>query len=515
MARSMNAQEQPWWSTRSFAVAMILIAAIPLILPATPPLVDLPAHIGRYAIELMPAQSPLHQWYAFKWGVIGNLGVDLLIVPLGKLFGVELGVKLIVLLIPPLTVAGFLLAAREAHGYLPPTAALALPLAYGYPFQFGFVNFTLSMACALLGFALWLRLSRTDHRRLRAALFVPFGIILWFFHSFGWGVLGLLAFASGLVRRHREGQTWVQSAWQAGLATMPLMPPLLLMLIWRSGHVAGGTADWFNFRFKLYYLLSALRNEGSFFDRACTEALLVFCAFGLLGIGLRRNWQLLLCATILVVAFICLPRIVLGSAYADMRLVPYMLGVMVIAFTPATRDRRAGNILAIIAVSLFVVRIGIQTRTYARLDHGYKEQLEALNHVPRGSRILNLVDLHCLSAPYSSRMDHLGSLAIARTESFVNGQFDMAGAQLLRIRYRAAPGFDADPSQIIRPGRCRQTKSYVYPDVLQQFPRKAFDYLWLMNFIPERRPQNDPGLVPVWQGPRGALYRIRQTPIAG
>jgi len=97
----------------------------------------------------------------------------------------------------------------------------------------------------------------------------------------------------------------------------------------------------------------------------------------------------------------------------------------------------------------------------------------------------------------------------------VNGQFDMAGAQLLRIRYRAAPGFDADPSQILRPGRCRQIKSYVYPDVLQQFPRKAFDYLWLMNFIPERRPQNDPGLVPVWQGPRGALYRIRQTPIAG
>ena len=76
--------------------------------------------------------------------------------------------KLIVLAIPPLTVAGFLWVAREVHHRLPPTALFALPFAYGHPFMFGFVNFALSMALAFLAFGLWLRLARLGRLRLRA-----------------------------------------------------------------------------------------------------------------------------------------------------------------------------------------------------------------------------------------------------------------------------------------------------------------------------------------------------------
>jgi hypothetical protein len=50
--------------------------------------------------------------------------------------------------------------AREVHNRLPPTVAFALPLAFGHPFMFGFVNFALSMAFAFLAFGLWLRLGR-------------------------------------------------------------------------------------------------------------------------------------------------------------------------------------------------------------------------------------------------------------------------------------------------------------------------------------------------------------------
>ena len=52
-------------------------------------------------------------------------------------------------------------------------------------------------------------------------------------------------------------------------------------------------------------------------------------------------------------------------------------------------------------------------------------------------------------------------------------------------------------------------------DEAHAFPREAFDYVWLINFAPDLRPNNDSGLVAVWQGPRGALYRIRKTPTAG
>ena len=62
---------------------MILLAFVPLVYPRFPPLVDLPGHMGRFKVAVDGATSPfLSQWFHFHWKLIGNLGVDLLIVPL-------------------------------------------------------------------------------------------------------------------------------------------------------------------------------------------------------------------------------------------------------------------------------------------------------------------------------------------------------------------------------------------------------------------------------------------------
>lgn len=147
-----------FWERREFAFAFSFVFALPLLWPDVPPLTDLPGHMGRYFLSLNLASNPaLQRWYGFDWSLIGNLGVDLLILPLGKLLGVELATKLIVMAIPVLTVLGFLGVARAAHGRLPATAYLATPLAFSYPFQFGFVNFVLGVALAFLAFILWVR----------------------------------------------------------------------------------------------------------------------------------------------------------------------------------------------------------------------------------------------------------------------------------------------------------------------------------------------------------------------
>ena len=165
--------------------------------------------MGRYRVELDLGHSPwLQGYYDYHWAAIGNLGVDILVIPLGKLLGLEWAVKVIVLAIPPLTAAGFLWVAREVHGRIPPTAFFALPFIYGYPFLFGFVNFALSVALAFLAFGLWLRLGRLERTVLREWLFVPISLVVFFCHTYGWGLLGLMCFSADAVRLHDRGRPW-------------------------------------------------------------------------------------------------------------------------------------------------------------------------------------------------------------------------------------------------------------------------------------------------------------------
>ena len=249
---------RPWWEKRWFVAALILLSAVPLVYPPVPPLVDLFGHLGRYRVQLDLGNSAwLPQYYDFQWAPIGNLGVDLLIIPMSKLFGLELGVKLIVVAIPAMMTAGFLWVAREVHRRLPPTAMFALPFAYSYPFMYGFVNYALSMALALLAFGFWLRLGRLDKTNLRALLFVPISFVVFFAHTFGWGMLGLLAFSAEAVRQHDRGVGWLKSGVRAAAHALVMALPVLVILRWR-GDVTGPLGrGWFLWWPKLEALVSA------------------------------------------------------------------------------------------------------------------------------------------------------------------------------------------------------------------------------------------------------------------
>ncbi|MDB5718355.1 MAG: hypothetical protein JWM38_1782 [Sphingomonas bacterium] len=504
-----NAPEMPtgWWSTRAFAVALILLSAVPLLWPSTAPLIDLPGHMARYRVELGIHDSPaLARYYGFEWALMGNLGVDLLVVPLTPIFGLELAVKLIVLTIPVMTVAGLLLIAREEHGTLPPTAAFALPLAYGYPFQFGFVNFALSMALALLAFGLWLRLGRLGRVWLRAGLFVPIGAVVWLAHGFGWGVLGLLVFASETVRQRQHEPRLIPAAFRAGLACLPLAPPLLLMVMWRSGNVAGQTADWFNWTSKLTWIVTVLRDRWALFDLASELILLGLLIAGFVRrAGLTMNWTLRICTLMLFLAFILLPRILLGSAYADMRLVSYMLAIGLIAVAPARADPRRLRMIAILATAFFLVRTTATTISFAGYANHNARQLEALEHVEPGSRVLALTEKPCRVAWSLSRMDHLGGFAVVRRDVFINDNWVMAGAQLMRLRYHAGR-FSVDPSQMVEAPGCRFRGRPGLAEAIRTFPRDRFDYVWLIDGVTAHVPPA--GLRMLWRSPTGALYRI-------
>jgi len=240
---------RPWWERRWFLALVVLATMVPLVYPPVPPLVDLLGHMGRYRVELDLHHSPwLQQYYDYHWAAIGNLGVDLLVIPLGNLLGLEAAVKLIVILIPPLTAIGMLWVSREVHGRVSPTAFFALPFIYGFPFLFGFANYALSVALAFLAFGLWLRLGRLERTTLRSWVFVPISLAIFFCHTYGWGLLGLMCFSADAVRLHDRGRSWWRAGIGAALHTSVMALPLLAMLVWRGETHGGSTSDWFNWR---------------------------------------------------------------------------------------------------------------------------------------------------------------------------------------------------------------------------------------------------------------------------
>ncbi len=511
--RQQAAEPLHWWQTRWFVAVMALAAAIPLVWPDIPPLVDLPGHMGRYRVQQAAGEVPwLAQWYDFNWMLIGNLGIDLLIVPLEPLLGLELAVKLIVLAIPPLTAFGLLWIAREVHGRVPPTALFALPLVYAYPFQFGFANFALSMALALNAFALWLRLARLGRLKMRAALFVPIGAVIWVCHTFGWGTLGLLAFSAEAVRQHDRGEKWFAAAFWSGIHCLSLAPPALLMVLWRTGgDVAGKTADWFNWRAKMLWLIMVLRDRWLTFDLAAFAVLLIVIGAAVRSRTLTFSRNLAFSALVLLACYVLLPRIVFGSAYADMRLAPYMLAIGIVAIRPkpSIAFGRA-TLVASLGLAFVLLRLGATTLSFLAFDRVYDRELAALDKVPVGARLVSFVGHNCRNDWTMSRLEHLPAMALVRRLAFSNDQWSMAGAQLLTTNMLQARGFRSDPSQITTPVQCSREWWRPIAISLTRFPRDVFTHVWLIQPAPYDR-RLEAGLVPLWRSGRSALFRVDES----
>ena len=500
-----------FWQTRAFLILVVLATAVPLLWPDVPPLTDLPGHMGRYKLQIDLDQSPfLQRYYGFEWALIGNLGVDLLVVRLSALFGLEFAVKLIVIAIPVLTVLGFLWVAHEVHGQVPPTALFALPFAYGHPFQFGFVNSSLSMAFAFLAFALWLRMARFGQFRLRAIVFVPISMLIWLTHTYGWGTLGLMAFSAEAVRQHDQGKGFPEAVIRSGIHCLSLAPPILLMLAWRSGHVGGITADWFNWKSKLRWVITALRDRWDLFDGAALALVVLVLLEAIRNRRLEYSRNLAASALVLLLVFILLPRIVFGSAYADMRLVPYLFAVAVIAirYKPGVAPR-AMKMVAVAGLAFFLVRTAGTTLSFWLYDRSYDRELAALDHLPRGARLVSMVGERCGYEWMMTRLHHLPGLGIVRKEAYSNEQWVMAGAQLLRVRYEEAGFFHRDPSQIVTLRRCPGESYRTINQGLAGVPRDAFDYIWLIS-PPPYDPRLTAGLRPIWRSGSSVLFRIER-----
>src|SRR3546814_20498452 len=78
---------------------------------------DYPNHLARHHVFAVVGQgTALDAYFSVDWRWVGNLGVDLPVLALTPLLGVETATRLVSALIAPLTVLGILLLSRSVHG---------------------------------------------------------------------------------------------------------------------------------------------------------------------------------------------------------------------------------------------------------------------------------------------------------------------------------------------------------------------------------------------------------------
>lgn len=506
------AASRRWWESRLTVALALVAAAVPLLYPPIPPLVDLIGHMGRFEIALEGSSSPtLSVFYSYHWIPIGNLGLDILVRLFAPIFGLEVATKWLVVAIPVLTVAGFLWAAREVHGRIPPTAFLAIPFAYGQPFLFGFVNFALSMAIAFLGFALWLRLGRLGRERLRSAVFVPLSFVAYFAHVYGWGVLVILCFSAEVIRQREAGGSWLHAGVRAAFRVVVLGGPFILMILWRSDASARSAWAWFEWTAKLMWATGALRDRWAWLD-GLSMAVVIF----VLIIAGRRGAVaplLALPALLLIGVYLLLPETLFGSTYADMRVVPYIFALLLLAVNFRFDRERDASVAATASLIFLLVRIAANTASLAAASDEQGRKIVAIDHVPTGARVATFVQISCEGRWALGRDNHLGSLVIVRRQGFSNDQWLIDRASGLGLNYRQPGPFAVDPSQIVLPNGCSDGAHHTIDEALAGVPRHSFDYVWLLD-VDRFDPRLAQGLTRVWSTAGSAIYRIAPQSLA-
>lgn len=495
----------------AFWLALLVLSALPLLIPAIPPLVDLPGHMGAYQLALHPADRPsLAHFYDHHWYLIGNLGVDLLMVPAGSVFGVEAGTKLVVTLIPVMTVLGFLLVARVAHGRLPPTTLIALPFAYNYPFHYGFVNYCLGMALMGLAFALWMRLADRERFLLRGMVFALIAPTIWIAHAVAWALLCVVCGSEELWRQRQARQNWPIAIGRAIVRCLPLCGPVLLMPF--SPHEGPSAIGGFLQPVGILKWIVALnRDRWMTFDIGATifvAVILVLAAFGRFGLRFtpRLGWP----AAALLLLYVLAPQTINGSDFVSARIIPFAVAFALLAIRAEPIDAPHRRWIMLVAVAFFLARTAGTTLSLWLYDRSYREALIALDRMPDGSRIAAFSPQGCApSFRYwaNPRLQHLASIAILRQGAFTNDQWTIKGLQLVRTRFAQASPLLGDPSEVVTLEPCTRPGVRYLPDALAAVPRGAFDYVWLLGVPPESRPPAD-WLRPVYTSGETALYKI-------
>jgi hypothetical protein len=413
---------------------LFIVAAVPILAVATPPLLDYPNHLARMHIEADYARSAvLRQFYVLDWRPIPNLAMDLVVPPLARLMPLAWAGKAFLLSTFLLIAGGTAALHRTLFGRWSAWSLLAFLLLYNRILLWGFVNFLFGVGLLMVATASWIAW-REGAIWLRLPVAALFALALYFAHLFAFAAYAFVILGYETMRLHRQGSLTSLAGAGALCVSGLQFAPVLALLVLTAGP-SGGDIGWSRLVRKLDLLFNIVDNYHRGFDIATFALLVALFAAAAIARALTVSRVMAASLLFLCLAQLLMPNRLFGGTGVDHRM-PLILALLLIgASSLILADRRRQAILAVLLALLFVVRIAVVAVRWIGYDRTYAPIVAALASLPPGSRLAVASPPASIHIPAGDApMTHFASLAVIAADAFVPTLFVFPGQQPLTFR---------------------------------------------------------------------------------
>jgi hypothetical protein len=502
---------------RSIAITVFALLAVasflPVLLTPIPAMVDYPNHLARMYILSQNGTPDANPYYEVAWALYPNLAMDLLIPRMARLIGVENAARLFLLLSQFLIVGGALALERVVKGRVQLAGFAALMVLYCLPFTWGFLNFEFGLGVALWCLAGYLMLVERAWP-LRFAVNAVFVAALFTAHFFALGVYGATLGLYELWRASDRNASYREVVLRLVMLAIPVVM-LFAVMQWTAGSIGSDGTIW-AFEFKPVWPFRIMNGYNMTVSAASGLALMASLYFaarrGVLKLDPPGIW--------LAIGFACLylaiPSSLLGTSFADLRVVP-AAALILPAFSSLSLPSRRWTMAALTAVTgITLANLAVVYVVWLSYRADYAAIVASFHKIDRGSRVLVGGSGEGDDPPFRDLtqypMFYAPTLAVHYANAFVPDLFTAVGKQPVQARasvQRLAIPYGGPMPMRVLTAIATGPISADLPSFIRTWYRD-YDYLYVIgphvaNPLPSLLEEVD-------SSARFVLYKIRRAP---
>lgn len=439
-------------------LAAALIMAAPLWSVWAPAMPDYPAHLASFALI---AQGMFHhgafgaetsKYYHLQWAFVPNLASEALVPLLARATGLIAATKLFLTAAIFLWVLGPGAIHRALYGRTGIAPLFGAFFAYNANLVWGFFNYYFAAGLSFAVLAGWIA-SENRNGPLRLVGFALAVTLLYFCHLFA--VASLLLMLAGFElaqnRRLENGNLRLLAA-RAGRLVLVYLPAGLAFFLLKPA----STED-VGLQFNLLETMQD-RYESlvqyAFDQSAYLLPAVLFCGLGtaLVLHKARIHPAMRITLVLLLLGALLAPEWALGGWAVHLRL-PAVFGAMLFASAELPMAPRMRTALAFAALVLIGWNAWLLTQSWRGYDRQYLEFQAALEEIPRGSRLLTVLDGNAIGDRADQPYWHMAEFAIPERGVFTPLLFTTRGQHVVQLnppysRYAAATAEQGSPPDV-------------------------------------------------------------------